>query len=252
MTRYARLGLLMAALLGLAACAGDVTGGDDPARESAYSAAVKKDRPIAWWRMEELSGTMASDSSGFGRNGTYIASPVMGVVVGERLGLGLNLTQSVNGDGIFVPYGKWMDLDSATIELWVRPNRVTYTDAVLMLAKGNVWQMQVTKDGRPAFIYTNGNGGRATTPFVLGQLYHVVGTFVPGTTPYSYLRLYVNGEFVGEAPTVDQRLPRDTLMMEIGRGQSSFLDFVGLIDEVALYDRALGVDRIKAHYEAGR
>jgi hypothetical protein len=234
-------GMLVLAVLALSACGGDAT---EPAPAGpSYSQVVKSDHPIAYWRFEEATGTVAGDSSGMNRPGAYDAQTVRGTTLSSALGYGLTMTSG----GVTVPHADWMSLSTMTVEMWVRPNRVTYVNAILMLAMGDAWQLQVTKDGYPAFTYPGGTrGARAATPFVVGQLYHVAATFTPG-----FLRLYINGEFAGEAPT-DDPLPTDPHDLYIGRGQGGALYFVGMVDEVALYDHALDTTRIRAHYEAGR
>jgi hypothetical protein len=206
------------------------------------------DRPVAYWRLEETTGPVAHDSSGMNRPGRYYSGTTFGTVVSVSLGYGLT-------DGaVEVPYGDWTNFTAMTLEMWVRPNRVVYTQAILMFARGDAWQLQVTRDGYPAFTYPGGTrGARAATPFVVGQLYHVTATFTPRGPgdEFGYLRLYLDGEFAGEAPTFDP-LPNDRNPMQIGRGFGCCLGFVGMIDEVALYDRVLGVERIKAHSDAGR
>jgi hypothetical protein len=73
---------------------------------------------------------------------------------------------------------------------------------------------------------------------------HVVGTF-----DGSMLRIYVNGRPEGGASTGLPRRPGD-VPVEIGSfygGQRWF----GVLDEVALYDRALSPEDVRRHHELG-
>ncbi|MBI2606974.1 MAG: LamG domain-containing protein, partial [Deltaproteobacteria bacterium] len=46
--------------------------------EQSYSQAVLADNPVGYWRLNETSGTSASDSSGNAQTGTYTNSPTLG------------------------------------------------------------------------------------------------------------------------------------------------------------------------------
>jgi RHS repeat-associated protein len=50
-----------------------------PTAPSQYSALVKGQNAYAYWRLGEPSGTTMADSSGNGRNGSYVNSPTLGV-----------------------------------------------------------------------------------------------------------------------------------------------------------------------------
>ena len=200
---------------------------------ASYADDVASDAPIAWWRFEDApASATAADASGVGHTGTYVESPVRGVQVAPRLGVGIRLTQATSGDGVNVPHAPWMSLAVVTVEAWVRPDRVTYPESILVLDKGSAWQLHITADGRPAFTYPGGTrGARAAEPLGVGQLYHLAATHGSGTTT-----LYVNGAPAGQAPT-GPSLPSTTSDMHIGRGLS---------------DEILSAARIRAHDEAGR
>jgi hypothetical protein len=80
---------------------------------------------------------------------------------------------------------------------------------------------------------------------VRGKAHHVVGTFDGGTQ-----RLFVDGVEVAKAAGSGSIAHRAN-QFDIGSARGSDGAFRGLIDEVAVYARALGAARVKAHYRAG-
>ncbi|HEX7569216.1 MAG TPA: LamG domain-containing protein [Verrucomicrobiae bacterium] len=110
--------------------------------------------------------------------------------------------------------------------------------------KGNSYQIYTVGLGSVrnlAFSCTAGGVTGATVP--AGQWTHVVGVF-DGTT----VRLYVNGQLVGQAPASGSIEVNDH-DLTIGRNAEQETDFLkGAIDEARIYNRALLPDEIKAIY----
>src|SRR5262245_26520218 len=57
---------------------GTDAGGDATDAGTSYAGVVLSDGPVGYWRLGELAGTTASDSSGNGRNGTYVLACALG------------------------------------------------------------------------------------------------------------------------------------------------------------------------------
>ena len=88
-----------------------------------------------------------------------------------------------------------------------------------------------------------------TTTVELRTWYHIAMTYEGAS-----LRLYVNGVLDGSMP-VTCPIIQTSQPVRIGGGAaggSHFLHFPGLIDEVALYNRALTAAEIQAIFSAGR
>ena len=241
---------LVLLLAALAAGCSSTEPDDDRDDGSGYAERVLADAPIGYWRLEEDLGTVASDHSGFARNGVFLLNPGLGGEVGPRLGEGIHLIPQTAGDGMELAHAPWMNVSATTVELWVRPDAVVYPqDARLLFSKGNAWGLQVGTDGHPAFMFPFGGPiVRAATPLTIGRAYHIVGTY-----DAQRMVLYVDGALAGERPTGGAPLRTSGEALQVGRGLTGGrFDFDGTIDEVAFYDRALGPDRIRAHFEAGR
>jgi hypothetical protein len=84
---------------------------------------------------------------------------------------------------------------------------------------------------------------------VIGQLHHVVGTYGNNT-----LQLFVDGVLVDSESLAGATIRQTADVITIGRGLSTAPRFhlSGGLDEVALYDRVLTAQQIRAHWEAGR
>jgi hypothetical protein len=222
---------------------------DDPAGvDEGYADVVLADAPIAFWRFEETSGATAQDASGAGRHAAFVVVPQLGREVAPRLGAAIHLTSSNSGDGVRLEHAPWMNLAGGTFELWARPDRITYPEAILLLDKGNAWQLNISANGRPAFAFPGGGGAQSPTILAVGSVYHLVGTYDAQS-----MRLYLNGELAAQIPTAGAPFRASSDALHVGRGLTAGrFDFEGAVDEVAIYDRALSGERIRAHYRAGR
>jgi MYXO-CTERM domain-containing protein len=108
----------------------------------------------------------------------------------------------------------------------------------------------------PAFIISpDGTFGSAVVltsddPLPLDEWVHLVATYEPGTS----MRIYRNGELDKELTSgVPGSIAGTTAPLWIGvqyDSGNSINYFDGLIDEVAVYNYALGEDRVRAHYAA--
>ena len=61
------------------------------------------------------------------------------------------------------------------------------------------------------------------------------------------LTVFLNGNAVVTKPVNKPRVPGGTPLV-IGRRQDGYAPFIGIIDEVRIYNRALSDDEIKAHF----
>jgi len=227
-------------LLSVIACASST----EP--RAAYSTAVRADRPLAYWRFEETAGAIANDSSGNGANGDYITGAALGASVGmARLGQAVLLRTT--DDGAVSRSNAWSNVTPVSAEAWIQPDSVTAPEDMIIIDKGEVWNLVVDPQGKPAFHLVGDVRAGAAAPVEAGRAYHLVGTFGNGI-----VRLYVNGQLAGEATTSFNVVMRDN-PVHVGRGLTAVrFEFYGVIDEVAIYDKVLSADAVLRHYNAGR
>jgi hypothetical protein len=80
-----------------------------------------------------------------------------------------------------------------------------------------------------------------------GEWYHLAATY-----DGSHVRMYVDGVMEYESPVTGTIVHNTGRDLDIGRyGYQNNQKFRGLIDEAAIYDRALDADEIRQHYENG-
>jgi hypothetical protein len=187
------------------------------------------------WSFDEGQGTTAADGVG-----DHAASGT-GEWVAGRDGTG----SAIHLDGVddhFATEGPVVDTTgSYTVSAWVQLDK-----------KPSNWSTIVGQDstvGASAFYLQYGGGGRWAFSYegepraeyvvepVIGDWYHVVGV---RDAADQKLKLYVNGELVGQSDVCGGTTPSGPLT--IGRGQWSGnpVDYwPGTIDDVRVFDRAL-------------
>jgi len=147
--------------------------------------------------------------------------------------------------------------DAVTVEAWVHPRSMGQENFGRIVEKG-VYGLLMHRDHGVQFYLQDEAGGAHSSywssglPF--GRWHHVAGVY-----DGERQRLYVNGlEGETTAAWTGRIRTRDTRFVvgNVGAG-SAFAGpgaraFDGLIDEVAVYRRALSAREIKARYEAGR
>lgn len=234
---------------------------DVTSRLTGYREVVLADTPLAYWKLDEASGTVAHDASGNDNHGTYTNSPTLGVTGLMLDGVGATAVQFSRASAETVSIGDLSDFEFGgtapfTVEAWVSlttgPGSGEFYTVVQKYQPGGSptrgWEMlaingpqfsfQRRQDGATSHIVTSG----AVT---IGTTYHVVVTY-DGTT----LTMYLNGAVVDtDATAVSLSTGSDPLVIA---GQDIDGDFMnGTIDEVSIYDRALTADEIGEHYAVG-
>ncbi len=171
-----------------------------PSSPQGYAAAVIDDRPVSYWRLDELSGRRARDARdsnpGFYRNDPQLGSPSL-LSTDPHDG-------SVRFDGaddyVNVPGSRSLSPgDRVSVEAWIKPARLPGRGSSALVA-GEMGSYSIQLDGRRlAFMIAQAQGHsrlRARAGLIVaGHAYHVVGTY-DGTTQ----RLFVDGVNVASAP----------------------------------------------------
>lgn len=258
------------------AAAPDAAGGADGDAASSlrarYEAAVLADGPLVLLPFDETSGGVAADRSGNGHDGTYAGSVKLGAPgafdgsTAARFDAALEYVPIADAPFDFTGNAAF------TLEAWVRPDsgdaqyrRVLSKDDP-DFAGGRVgYSISVvdTSTSLPAgsaglhverFVQSAGSSCSADTTVRLGAFNYVVVAYDGAT-----LKLYVDGHQAGTSGTgcPGVVLPDTTVPLVVGaqgaavRG-NSYGQFLGVIDEVAVYDKALTVAQVSAHWSAAQ
>ena len=214
-----------------------------------YANVVRADAPIGYWRLGERSGGTAADASGNGRAGSYAGGVTLGAagaIAGDSDGAasfdGVDDVVSVPDDAALRLNGSW------SIEFWARMTAHVNTYPGLIV-KGASWSADgyLIWYGADGKVYFKRNNDQSSSTYAGALTTKGFRHFVV-TYDGSAVRWYVDGSLQTSSP-VTYPANAGTGPLQFGRG-----DHFGkeLIDEVAVYDRALGPDRIRAHYDVGR
>lgn len=214
----------------------------------AYNAEVLADSPGLFWKFDEnASGATAIDSSGNGRNGTVVGTPVMTAPAVMPTGVA-SYTLDTTAKYVTLAADNWMNVSTWTVEAWVRLTNVTSLHAI-MSRDGNSGSRGWTVYIRDGLIQAhNGTVGfNGNTTLTTGVTYHVVVTY-DGTTVTLYLNGAVDGSTTQTMPANASRAIN--VGMSLAGTASANFPLTGNIDYVAYYPTTLSAARIAAHYAA--
>jgi hypothetical protein len=225
---------------------------------SSYAAALAGTSGLVnWWRLDETSGTSASDGTGT-NTGTYANGPTLGVA-GALAG---DSDTAVQLDGVddYVAVSRPV-VGDFSIELWFRSNQGIGTGTTWSSGAGLVdagvpgtakdFGVSLRSDGK--IIAGVGGGGSETSiisgvgGFNNGAWHHVVFTRVRTS---GELVLYVDGVAVATGRGGSNKLSASSTI-SLGRINTGTNYLRGALDEVAIYDTALSAATVSAHYSAG-
>ena len=233
------------------------TDGGVDAAPSRYAAAVLEDAPLFYYRFgetnaaparDEISGKTTAYSAGgvaFGAPGALAADPNTAITLD---GVGqLSLSHPSEFDGL-APF---------SVEAWVSPSPNGNTLGLLVDhetwsggRKGWLLRASRVDIGFERWDGVSTNNSTATAQAAaMGEWHHIVGTF-DGTTN----RLYVDS-VRRDTGVVNLALPKSGLPFSVGKQNCSpctGVGFVGVLDELAVYGKALPEARITAHFMAAK
>ena len=236
--------------------------------QTGYASRILFDSPVAYWRLNETSGTTATDIAG-GHDGTYVGNPMLGQAGPQPPNFnGFATTNAAPefdgaGDGVqatganAVQFGGdysvslFFKTDGASIE-------TSGNDLFSATNGGHGVLLEVQEvggDNRLRFLHrspTGSSGGQNIfhilpadgDPFY--DEFHQLVAVKEGTT----MELYLDGELIDSAAASgDFNIPMDIAIARISPNVSS-RDFIGLIDEVAIFDYALSAEQVDAQFQA--
>mgnify|MGYP000374320919 CR=1 FL=1 len=208
---------------------------------------------VGYWSFNEGSGSMAYDGSGNGNDAALVNGPVW--TEGRR---GSALLFDGVDDMVVVPYSPKLSLDKFTVEAWIKRHGDKEANILVKRYQPD-WKdnygLHARADGTIAASAYSPDiwtwfGVTSVNKIVSGQWYHIAGTYDRQT-----FKIYINGELDNEK-AFTYRPYQNNYPMVIGRGctgdpcifRPSSPSFDGIIDEVAIYGRALSGEEIRLQY----
>jgi len=227
-----------------------------------YRTVMLASNPVGYWRLNELGGTTMVDSSGNGNDGLYRGAPGYGAV-GAPIQDPDTAKAFLYTNPVAFPYvdGGAFGSPTFTLDLWIKPSQLPGTNEYARIVSGG--QYATTGFDLELIAGNQFSFGIRSTPHsvtIAGGAakkdvwQHLIGTF-DGTA----LSLYVDGVLVASAPAGSNTyLPWDAAQRitfgAVETDQPGFMtqiEFLGAMDETALYDRALTLSEIAEHFALG-
>ena len=213
---------------------------------SAYPRAIVGDGSLAYWRLDETSGTTAVDSIG-GRHGNLLG----GVVLGQPGALADGTAAMLfNGSSSYIQVPGSTTLPLAgdlTLELWINVSMATRQT---LISKDYLREFELTVETSGLLNFYHGDGVtygsvRSVTGAVSPNVWqHVVVTRSTATRTIAF---YVNGVAKG-AGTYTILPASGSTPLSIGRAKSGTQWPNGKLDEVAIYPVVFSLAQAGAHY----
>lgn len=225
-----------------------------PPLPQVYEDAVLQDQPIAYWRLNEASGATLVDSSGNDNDASVVGAPTyeqLGLLRVSGSSLRFNGAEYINADALSTLLaGGSFSLEGIFQPDDVSANRILFSFNAF--GGANVFHLKIDTGGTIAFFDVSEYHGNTTV--AIDQSFHVVLTYDATTDT---IDCYINGVADGNqfplttaaAITAGDRF---TIGAEWDSGPSVGDYFIGLLDEIAVYDYVLSPQRVAAHYNARR
>jgi len=210
---------------------------------------------VSYWRLGDASGA-AVDQKGV-QNGVYNGSVTRGAT-------SLLASDQVDGATSFpASSGSYVSIaanaaynsgvPAISVEAWIKPAALTASTSIVdSWGGGGPWFLELTSSNRVRWYVADGISTDlqlAAGSLVVGSTYHVVAVYDAAGT----MALYINGVSVGSpsrTPNANMKAV-SPLAIDIGSRTSTTDLFSGVIDEVAIYNRALSATEVSQHYLIG-
>lgn len=241
-----------------------------------YSTQVLNDNPVAYYRLNEAAGsTTAGDLAAAA--GSNDAAQSDGTVAFGAPSLindpaGSATTFGTSAGRLIAP-GFDKIGTGFTVEFWIRPTAMPTNCCSPLVSDGDAADNDgfflmnyiigpgqgTTGDIRPHYSRVNSPLSSApndsTQALQTGQTYHVVTTWnaAPGSPDTNNANIYING-VLDSSFTVTKNFDPANESNPLFLGADNRTGYNGatfVMDEVAVYDYAIGADRVTAHYQAG-
>jgi PKD repeat protein len=219
-----------------------------------YGNAVFLDDPLLYWRLGEASGSLANDSGANDNDGTYYGDVAQGSSAGVRGTTDRSATFSDNTN--VASTSSFNNPTVYSVEAWFqttdpdpRGKIIGFGNQQSGLSSSYDRHVYMTSSGRVVFGTYTGALNTITSPssYADGLWHHVVAT-----QSSAGMRLYLDGTLVGSDPQTGAqdysgywRVGGDTSWDASGPW------FSGMIDEAAVYNKALSASTVADHFAIG-
>jgi len=229
-----------------------VAAGKDPAaRPESHTPTEKKpSKLIAWWKLDEATGSEAADSSGNGCVGRLVGNPQWRPA-GGKVGGALELDGA--DDYVEIKNEPAFDIsDAITVAAWIKVNQFDRRWQTIVSKGDSAWRLQRTAEEDTLAFHCTGietvggpwpMGTQGNNRVHDGQWHHVVGVF-DGST----VSLYLDGA-LGGSSKASGTIQANNFPVVIGdNAEVGNRNWNGLIDEVCILGCAMDANEVRALY----
>ena len=194
---------------------------------------------IGYWKFDEGSGTVASDSSGNGYTGAISSTGASFSPMGKN---GQALLFNGSGYVESTSFSALSGLNQYTESAWIKFNSLPSTYPAIITRNGG-WDgaLFIVQSGSKAGSQTGANWTAGATTLQPNTWYHIAASYNSQN-----VSLYVNGNLDGTYNY--SSVLSSTPILRIGALTSGTYNFNGTIDEVRIYSRALTASEIQLLY----
>ena len=205
---------------------------------------------VGIWRFEDN----VYDTSGYGNNGAIHGSPSYVDTGISSIGKGLEFDGIGNNDYVEVPYNSLLDLEDMTIEGWLKTSDPSHEGNIVSkneAGSGHGWNLEIWQN---KIILQNGEGGsgvvRSDSKVPANTWFHFAVT-VDYSGGMVTVKHYRNGLPDGEGTVSTWGNVSKPLYIGCANPSTLRYEFMGVIGELKIYDRALEAGEIQKHYAEG-
>ena len=227
----------------------EITGGNGALKGSPISL-------YAWYHLNEVSGTNVADSSGNSRNGTTVNSPVW--AVGK-------LNNCLQTNGGYINLGNIADFERTqawSFDGWIK---ITTTNVINVIFTRNTTspnrgiQIIVSTNNKLSVYMLNSYSaptnyaGVETTNTITGNTWFHLAVTYDGSSLVSGIKIYFNAA-LQSVSTLSDTLTGTTVTgtpAYIAARADMTYKLNGLVDEVAIFTKALSLSEIQYRYNSG-
>jgi hypothetical protein len=218
-----------------------------------YRDAVLADGPVAYFRLGESAGTSAHDEVQDAATGRYVHDVTLGAE--GALSDDPDTAIALAGGGV-VTIGRGFAFSGRapfSIEMWLKPSAIDATHRwafarqIFETPRNGYGIYLVEHEGISLERWIDGSSRSTGAPIEVGRFSHVVASYDGAS-----LRVHVDGALGASLTDARDLLEVDAEACVGATRPTASSAFRGVIDEVAIYDKALDPARIRAHFELGR